>query len=135
MNTPAYSVAYSVAYTVAPAIHEHFRQHSRDLADTGHEADLDLLPGPGVIAAIVDTAFWTSLRREEGYHSKISLAFVPPRADVHPLHFGRPVPLDPARLTRLAPAVERPGIHLGVWPDGDRLVVWGTARAIPPSVS
>ncbi|MBM3778808.1 MAG: hypothetical protein FJW23_11325 [Acidimicrobiia bacterium] len=124
--------AYSVAYTVAPAIHDHFRQHREDLAASPHAFDLDLLPGPQVIAAIVDVAFWTSLRREEGYLSKISLAFVPPRPDVHPLVFGRPIPLDPTELTRLAPAVERPGIHLGVWPDGDRLVVWGTARTIPP---
>ena len=34
-------------------------------------------------------------------------------------------------LARLAPAVERPGIHLGVWRDGDQLRVWGTTRTIP----
>jgi hypothetical protein len=31
----------------------------------------------------------------------------------------------------MAPAVERPGIHLGVWRDGDALRVWGTTHAIP----
>jgi hypothetical protein len=45
--------------------------------------------------------------------------------------FARPVPLDAAALTRLAPAVERPGIHLGVARDGDDLSVWGTVRVIP----
>ncbi len=37
----------------------------------------------------------------------------------------------PAPLTKVAPAVERPGIHLGVWRFGDELRVWGTTRAIP----
>jgi hypothetical protein len=32
---------------------------------------------------------------------------------------------------RIAPAVERPGIHLGVWREGDGLRVWGTARIVP----
>ncbi|HEX8919826.1 MAG TPA: hypothetical protein VF766_00015, partial [Pyrinomonadaceae bacterium] len=32
---------------------------------------------------------------------------------------------------RLAPAVERPGIHLGVWRYGEELRVWGTTRTIP----
>jgi sensor domain DACNV-containing protein len=31
----------------------------------------------------------------------------------------------------VAPAVERAGIHLGVWRNGDGLYVWGTVRAIP----
>ena len=32
---------------------------------------------------------------------------------------------------KVAPAVERAGIHLGVWRDGDGLLVWGTAAPIP----
>jgi hypothetical protein len=50
---------------------------------------------------------------------------------VHPLLLERPLPLTPAALTRVAPAVERPGIHLGVWHDGNELYVWGTTRTIP----
>jgi len=34
-------------------------------------------------------------------------------------------------LTKLAPAVERPEIHLGVWNYGNELKVWGTSRTIP----
>lgn len=37
----------------------------------------------------------------------------------------------PEALARLAPAVERPGIHLGVWQDDVGLYVWGTTRQIP----
>jgi hypothetical protein len=38
----------------------------------------------------------------------------------------------PAILTKLGPAVERPGIHLGVWRDGDgELHIWGATRKVP----
>ncbi len=39
--------------------------------------------------------------------------------------------MEPAALTRVAPAVERTGVHLGVWRDRGELCVWGTTRAIP----
>jgi hypothetical protein len=45
--------------------------------------------------------------------------------------FGRSIPLEPAALAKVAPAVERAGIHLGVWPSGGALRVWGTTGAIP----
>src|SRR5206468_5797498 len=35
-------------------------------------------------------------------------------------------------LVRVATAVERAGIHLGVWRHDGNLSVWGTTRAIPP---
>ena len=80
---------------------------------------------------IIDAAFWASLRREEGYSPKISLAFLPPDRAGQSLMFEQPLPLTPAALARLAPAVERPGIHLGVWRDRAGLHVWGTTRTIP----
>jgi hypothetical protein len=42
------------------------------------------------------------------------------------------LPLAAQPLTRLAPAVERPAIHLGVWRDGEQFFVWGTTRNLPP---
>jgi hypothetical protein len=109
---------------------------------------MELLPTAEHIEALVDAAFWASVRREEGYVPKISLAFLRPLPDVWPLMFATPLPLEPSALTRLAAAVEQPGIHLGVWPayaagssDGaasarqagdDSLVVWGTTHYIPP---
>jgi hypothetical protein len=44
--------------------------------------------------------------------------------------FEQPVELEPARLVRVGPAVERPGIHLGVTP-GEAPLVWGAARSLP----
>ena len=83
------------------------------------------------IAAIIDAAFWASLRREEGNSPKISLAFLPPDQARHTLTFAHRLPLSPAALAKVAPAVERPGIHLGVWRNGDEFFVWGTTREVP----
>src|SRR5205823_5158886 len=62
---------------------------------------------------------------------KISLAVLPPERTEHPLRFERPLPLTPAALAKVAPAVERAGIHLGVWREAGELCVWGTLRTIP----
>ena len=93
--------------------------------------ELAPLPDAEAIETIIDAAFWASLRREEGYSPKISLAFLPPEQAAHPLKFEQLLPLTPAALSHLAPAVERPGIHLGVWRTGEQLFVWGTTRTIP----
>ena len=123
--------AYPAARIVAPKIEAHFAQHAEESRRRGR-------PGPSIgpdartIEAIIDAAFWASLRREESYVPKISLALLPPESAVHPLLFERPLPLRPEKLVKVAPAVERAGIHLGVWRTGDELQVWGTVRVIPP---
>jgi hypothetical protein len=81
--------------------------------------------------AVIDAAFWASLRREEGYVPRVSLTLLPPERVAHPLLFESPLPLTPAALVKVAPAVERPGIHLGVWLLGDELRMWGTTREVP----
>ncbi len=121
--------AYAAARIVAPLLYDYFRRHLEAAADT----PLPLAPVPDSLAieSMIDAAFWASLRREEGYEPRISLAYLPPALAGEGLVFDTPLPLIPAALTRVAPAVERPGIHLGVWPDGERLLVWGTTRALP----
>jgi hypothetical protein len=47
--------------------------------------------------------------------------------------FERPISLAPASLAKVAPAVERAGIHLGVWERQGELSVWGTTTTIPVS--
>jgi hypothetical protein len=122
--------AYAVARLVAPRIHAHFSSHQSPDRRPGTVA-VETVPDIAAIEAMIDTVFWASLRREESYVPKISLAFLAPGDTEHPLVLERPLPLDPAVLTRVSPAVERPGIHLGVaYLDGE-LRVWGTARTIP----
>jgi hypothetical protein len=122
--------AYPAARTVSPKVQAHFARHLADARQRGQKA-LASLPDTTAIEAIIEAAFWASLRREEGYVPRISLAFVGPDESEHPLIFERPLPLDPGALTRVAPAVERAGIHLGVWRDRSELIVWGTTRTIP----
>ena len=114
--------AYPAARAAARAVEAHFRRH----ADVAH------VPDSAAIERIVDAAFWASLRREEGRAPTISLAYLPPEQAGEALRFDHRLTLDPAALTRLAPAVERPGIHLGVWPDNGALYVWGATRVLPP---
>ena len=90
------------------------------------------LPDVDVIAAGLDVAFWGSLRREEGVSPTVSLAFLAPAEAGEPLTLRRRLRLTAAALARLAPAVKRPGIHLGVTRVGSALGIWGTTRRIPP---
>ena len=154
MNGPA----YAVARTVAPAIAKHLQLHRDSLPPLDPlRPPLELLPDGATIESMIDVAFWASARREEGYVPKISLAFLRPMEEIRPLIFERALPLEPSALTHLAAAVERPGIHLGVWPatvgsqsdptsqqrpgdppsralptDPRPLTVWGTTHVVPP---
>jgi len=95
------------------------------------EADLAPEPNAHSIASIINATFWASFRPEEGRFPKISIAYLPPERAGQPMVFEHPLPLTAGVLTKLAPAVERPEIHLGVWNHGDELRVWGTTRTIP----
>jgi Probable sensor domain DACNV len=121
---------YPAARLVAPRIHEHFAAHLEAARGRGAVSEA-CLPDVAAIEEIIDAAFWASLRREEDYVPRISLAFLPPGDTAHTLTFEHGLPLDATALTRVSPAVERAGIHLGVWRlDGD-LRVWGATRTIP----
>ncbi len=124
--------AYPAARAAAGRIHAHFARHLAAPLLRRDEAAA-AVPDTAAIEAIIEAAFWASLRREEGYMPRISLAFVAPGAVRQPLMFERPLPLAAQPLTRLSPAVERPGIHLGVWRDGAQFFVWGATRNLPVS--
>jgi len=126
MNLPAYPAARSAAIRIAA----HFEHHTGEPVDGGRTTGA--VPAAAEIETIIEAAFWASLRREEGYSPHISLAFVSPDAVQWSLQFERRQALAALPLTRLSPAVERPGIHLGVWREGDQLIVWGATRNLPP---
>lgn len=126
METSAYQAARSVSVT----LERYFRRHLEEAKQDG-ETILATAPDSAVIEAIVDTAFWASLQRQEGYFPKISLAFLPPEQAGQCLRFENALALERISLAKLAPAVERPGIHLGVWRNENQLEVWGTTRTVP----
>jgi hypothetical protein len=121
---------YPAARIVAPTVVEHLAAH---LALARERGVTDFAPQPDArtVEAVINTSFWASLRREEGHWPRISLAFIPPSQAGNAMVLERWLPLNPRDLARLAPAVEGPGTHLGVWMDGDSLRVWGTTRRVP----
>jgi len=121
---------YQAASTVAPIVEAHFARQIQEALRLGED---DLAPQPDAqsVAAIINATFWASFRPEEGRFPKISLAYLPPEQAKQPMVFEYPLPLTTGVLRKLAPAVERPEIHLGVWNLGGELKVWGTTRTIP----
>src|SRR4029450_4268693 len=104
--------AYAVARVVSPRIHAHFSSHQH--VELGPDAvAVETIPDETAIEAMIDTAFWASLRREEAHVPKISLAFLSPADTHHPLVFERPLPLDPAVLTRVSPRSEERRVGKG----------------------
>ena len=135
--------SYPAARIAAPRVYEHFARHRQDAEREGASL-IAALPDAATIERIIDTAFWASLRREEGYVPTISIAFLPPEQDPDPMCFNQPLAFTPGVLSKIAPVVERPGIHLGVWPAvsertsgrgegpaNGELEIWGTTRTIP----
>jgi hypothetical protein len=114
--------SYPASRSVAPRLASHFKQLHRAGAS---------VPDAEAIEALIAAAFWASLRRQEGYSPTISLVYLSPDEAMTPLRFEKPLSLVAESLARLAPAVERPGIHLGVWPHNGDLAVWGATHTLP----
>ena len=124
--------AYPARRSVAERVRAHFVRHlAQGSSDAASVSCIAAPPEVDAVEALIDVAFWTSLRREEGYVPIISLALVAPDETPSPLCFAHPLPLEPAALAKVAPAVERPGIHLGVSPIDGTLAVWGATRLLP----
>jgi hypothetical protein len=123
LSQPSYATAAAAA-EVAAAF---YARHAADREGAGPVC----VPDSAAVAAIADAAFWASLRQEEGRFPRLSLAYLPRDRAGEPVLFARSLPLAADPLTRLAPAVERPGVHLGVWREGDELRVWGATRTLP----
>ncbi len=74
---------YPSAHEVAPKVHQHFVRYLALAAPA--ETTMHIAPGERDVEALVDAAFWASLRREEGYVPRISLALVPPDRASRPI--------------------------------------------------
>ena len=122
--------SYPAARLVAPKVQAHFARHLAAARERGGHP-VAALPDERVIETVINAAFWASLRREEGYIAKISMAYLSTEQDEHPILFDQPLPMSPRALAKIAPVVERPGIHLGVWQLNGELCVWGTTHTIP----
>lgn len=120
---------YAAAQLAADRIHLQLATHS--VVVPGSAARLATQPDRAALATLIDAAFWTSLRREEGFIPRISFAFVAPGQADDAIAFANPFSLEPKNLAKLAGAVERAGLHLGVWPQENELRVWGITRNLP----
>jgi hypothetical protein len=125
-----YHSTYQAAKVIAPEIEAIFAKHLQSAEESG-EVDLAPLPVANLVESILDATFWASLRKEEGHSTKISVAFVEPEQAGNPLLLKHRLPLNPNTLTKLAPGVERAGVHIGVWHENNELYVWGTTIIIP----
>lgn len=132
VTNPVYtSMMSGPTYPAARLVAERIQSRMSAFATKFQEPGYAPKPNASVIEDVISAAFWASLRHEEGRAPSISLAFVSPEQVVRPLIFDTRLPLEPEVLVRLAPAVERPGIHLGVWAYDGHLNLWGTTRTVP----
>jgi hypothetical protein len=120
---------YVAARLAADRIHRYLATHSIPAQFSAER--VASLPDATTLAALIDAAFWASLRREESYIPRVSLAFVAPGQVNDAVAFAISLSLEPKELSKLAAAVERVGLHLGVWPQQDELRVWGITRNLP----
>ena len=121
--------AYPPARTAAAIVTDFFARRVQAAATA---REWPWVPDADTVTAVVDAAFWASLRREEGRPPRVSLAILAPEYAGQPMLFERTLPLTADPLVRLAPAVERPGIHLGIWRSTEgELRIWGAVRELP----
>ncbi len=121
---------YQAAKEVADKIEKHFIDSLFNTVDN-LKRKLECVPTAQLIEEMINVAFWASLRKEEGHSPKVSLAFLPPEQSGQPVILSNKILLTPNILTKLAPAVEPLGIHLGIWHEAGELYIWGTTRLIP----
>ena len=117
---------YPAARAAAPRVRAHFDRLVSSFTDPAGRTVA--APAEDDIEAVIDAAFWTSLRCEEGYVPKLSLSLVAPdKSDALML---KALSLKPRTSSRFA-AVERPEFTLacGVGDSGELKV--RATRQIP----
>src|SRR5258706_14997044 len=113
VNGPGHRPGHAVAAQAAKTVHEYFARHWQQLRGRGRATSASAAPAE-VIAAVIDAAFRVSLRREEGYIPRLSLAILAPEDAVRPLVFEEALSLTPGSLAQVSPAVARSRLPVAV---------------------
>jgi hypothetical protein len=93
---------------------------------SGEPALLPDAPSRPQLEALIEAAFWASVRRDEGRPVSFALAYVEPEEGNTSFIFKQPVPFATEGLARLGPAIQNSDARIGVWPgDGGELKLWG----------
>ena len=99
---------------VAPAVHAHFVHHIQAAAQQGYKCVASIpIRAPSKRSSTRRSGRACGAKKATFRRSRWRCCR--PTKSPHPLLFERPLPLDAGALAKVAPAVERAGIHLGVW--------------------
>ncbi|MDB4927519.1 MAG: hypothetical protein JWM10_3 [Myxococcaceae bacterium] len=82
-------------------------------------------PTPAQLRALIEAAFWASLYTDEGRQATFALAWGAPFAGPGQLRFAASLPVSPASLAQLSPALRTGQMLLGVAPSDEGFVAWG----------
>jgi hypothetical protein len=108
-----------------------FRPPRAPMITIPHEIRAKLLLTPEHISKFVETAFWASLRFNEGRATRINLIAASREYFTDSIELKSAVPYDESQIVRLAPAISREGC-LFVSPLENVLSIWGVGRTQRP---
>jgi hypothetical protein len=92
------------------------------------------IPSAHHVSAVLNTAFWASLQQEEGRPVAVSLLLQSP-STAEDVVFGRSIPLTVQAVVKLAPAVHRARLGLGLRAESSRaLAIWGLTPMTPTAL-
>ncbi len=125
MNNP-----FSISTKIFKQIYNSYTD-AVDMVQARAYARDDEVPDPvsaSQLRSFIETAFWASLKHEEGRFHEFSLALLPKEAPISPFIFERPEVLNEHRVAKLAPALDPLVNSICAWPGkGGRLYLWGFA--------
>jgi hypothetical protein len=85
---------------------------------------------PDQISTFVETAFWASIRFNEGRRTRVYLTFATPEGFPNAVAFALPVEYNEAQIVRLSPAIPADGC-LVVTGTGEGMNIWAIGRERP----